>query len=99
MTTITDRSDTAVPERPTPTAASVDRRMRLFNATCVGVLIALALIWLVPLFWAVDTSLKPNAETTNPTWKIENPTLESYRTLLEQGDIINWYAASIITAT
>ncbi|GAA0956554.1 carbohydrate ABC transporter permease [Virgisporangium aurantiacum] len=99
MTTITDRSDAAATERPSPTAASVDRRMRVFNATCVGVLIALALLWLVPLLWAVDTALKPNAETTNPTWKIENPTLESFRTLLEQGDIINWYASSLITAT
>lgn len=99
MTTITDRSDTAETERPSPTAVSVDRRMRVFNATCVGVLIALALLWLVPLLWAVDTAIKPNAETTNPTWKIENPTLESFRTLLEQGDILNWYAASLITAT
>jgi multiple sugar transport system permease protein len=99
MTTITDRSDAAATERPSPTAVSVDRRMRVFNATCVGVLIALALLWLVPLLWALDTALKPNAETTNPTWKIENPTLESFRTLLEQGDILNWYAASLITAT
>jgi multiple sugar transport system permease protein len=99
MTTITDRSDTAETQRPSPTAVSVDRRMRVFNATCVGVLIALALLWLVPLLWAVDTAIKPNAETTNPTWKIENPTLESFRTLLEQGDILNWYAASLITAT
>lgn len=78
---------------------TADRRLRLFNATCVGVLVAFAALWLVPLLWAVDTALKPNAETTNPTWKIENPTLESFRTLLEQGDILNWYAASLITAT
>ena len=80
-------------------AASADRRLKLFNRTCVGVLIAFALLWLVPLAWAVDTSIKPNGETTNPTWRIMDPTLESYRTLLNQGDIINWYAASIITST
>jgi multiple sugar transport system permease protein len=79
-------------------AVSVDRRIRLFNAFCAGILIALALIWLVPLAWAVDTAIKPNAETTNPTWRIENPTLESFRTLLEQGAILNWYAASFITS-
>jgi multiple sugar transport system permease protein len=98
MTTIAperQRDDT----RAAALAVSVDRRMRLFNATCAGVLIALALIWLVPMAWAVDTAIKPNAETTNPTWKIDDPTLASFRTLLEQGDILNWYAASFITST
>ena len=80
------------------TSASVDRRVRLFNRCCVGVLIAFALIWLVPLAWAVDTALKPNAETTKATWLIESPTLASFRTLLSQGDILNWYAASFITS-
>lgn len=78
--------------------ASVDRRTRLFNRTCVGVLIAFAILWLVPLAWAVDTALKPNSETTNPTWAIDNPTLASFGALLAQGDILNWYAASFITS-
>jgi multiple sugar transport system permease protein len=97
MATITEERESTV--RPDPVTRSVDRRTRLFNATCVGVLIAFAAIWLVPLLWALDTAIKPNAETTNPTWRIENPTLESFRTLLEQGDILNWYAASFITST
>jgi len=79
--------------------ASADRRTRLFNRCCVGVLIAFALLWLVPLAWAVDTSLKPNGETTDPTWAIHNPTFASFRSLLAQGDIFNWYAASFITST
>ncbi len=77
---------------------SADRRTRIFNRACAGVLIAFAILWLVPLAWALDTALKPNGETVNPTWLIENPTLESYRTLLAQGDILNWYAASFITS-
>ena len=80
-------------------AASVDRRTRLFNRCCTGVLIAFAILWLVPLAWALDTSLKPNGETTNPTWWIEHPTLASFRTLIAEGDILNWYAASFITST
>ena len=82
---------TIAPERPrqdsgssAALARSVDFRIKLFNRVCAGVLIALALIWLVPLAWTVDTALKPNAETTNPTWRIENPTLASFQTLLEQ---------------
>jgi len=52
----------------------------------------------VPIAWAVDTSLKPNAETTKTTWWIDHPTLDSYRTLFAQGDIWNWYASSFITS-
>jgi multiple sugar transport system permease protein len=77
-------------------AASADRRTRLFNRCCTGVLIAFALLWLVPLAWALDTALKPNGETINPTWVIENPTLASFQTLLAEGNILNWYAASFI---
>jgi multiple sugar transport system permease protein len=83
----------------TAPGARYDTRVKLFNRVCTGVLIAFALLWLVPLAWALDTALKPNAETTATTWAIENPTLESFRTLLEQGDILNWYATSFITAT
>ncbi|GAA3740141.1 carbohydrate ABC transporter permease [Plantactinospora mayteni] len=82
----------------TALAISVDRRLRLFNRCCVGVLLAFALLWLVPLAWALDTSLKPNAETTDPTWLIENPTLLSYRTVLAQSDILNWYLSSFVTS-
>jgi multiple sugar transport system permease protein len=84
---------------PTVTQHSVDRRIKLFNGVCIGVLIAFALLWLVPIAWTIDTALKPNSETTNPTWAIENPTLASFRTLLAQGDIWNWYASSFITST
>ena len=79
--------------------ALADRRLKLFNRVCAGVLIALALIWLVPIAWTIDTALKPNAETTTPTWLIENPTFASFTTLFQQGDILNWYAASFITST
>jgi multiple sugar transport system permease protein len=84
---------------PTVTQASINRRIKLFNAVCAGVLIAFALLWLVPIAWTVDTALKPNAETTNPTWAIKNPTLASFRTLFAEGDIWNWYASSFIIST
>ena len=84
---------------PTVTRESIDRRIKLFNALCAGVLIAFALLWLVPIAWTIDTALKPNAETTNPTWAIENPTFASFQTILAQGDIWNWYASSFIIST
>jgi multiple sugar transport system permease protein len=84
---------------PTVTQASVDRRIKVFNRVCTGVLIAFALIWLVPIAWTIDTALKPNAETTNTTWWINDPTFASFRTLFAEGNIWNWYASSFITAT
>src|SRR3954470_19952817 len=83
------------------TAAAYDRRNKLFNRVCLGVLIAFALLWLVPIAWAIDTALKPHAETPKapPTWLIENPTLESFRTTLASGDIWKWYMSSFITST
>jgi multiple sugar transport system permease protein len=79
-------------------ADSADRRTRVFNRCCTGVLIAFAILWLVPLAWALDTALKPNGETTNPTWAIDSPTFASFKALLAEGDIVNWYAASFITS-
>jgi multiple sugar transport system permease protein len=86
--------------RATTTAASYDSRNKLFNRVCLGVLIAFSLLWLVPIAWAVDTSIKPNAETTKApvTWFIDNPTLESFRTVLAQGDIWKWYLSSFLTS-
>jgi len=97
----TDTTRPTVPaERARATAAAYDRRNKLFNRVCLGVLIAFALIWLVPIAWAIDTAFKPNAETTKvpPTWVIENPTLDSFRTVLQQGDIWKWYLSSFITS-
>jgi multiple sugar transport system permease protein len=97
MATVTDTP----PQQTTPTEltqAAIDNRVKLFNRVCAGVLIAFALIWLVPIAWTIDTALKPNAETTDTTWAIHHPTLASFTALFSQGDIWNWYAASFITS-
>src|SRR3954454_3116273 len=98
-------TDTATPVATTTRgestrSASFDSRYRLFNWICFGVLVVFALMWLVPLGGAVDTSLKPNAETTKvpTTWFIENPTLDSYRSTLQQGDMPKWLASSFLTS-
>ncbi len=73
-------------------------RTRLFNGVCVGALIAFALLWLIPLLWAVDTSLKPEGETTKVpvTWLIENPTFEAYTKVISAGNLLQWYTNSAI---
>ena len=80
------------------TQAKIDFRHKLFNRICFGVLIAFALLWLVPLAWAVDTALKPNAETTRTTWLIDNPTFAAFQRVLDDTAIMNWFGASLITA-
>jgi multiple sugar transport system permease protein len=93
---------TAAPPRDIPddeVARSVRRRVKLFNRVCAGVLIAFALLWLVPLAWALDTALKPNSETTRTTWLIDDPTLGSFTRALRDTDILSWYGASFITST
>lgn len=83
------------------TGAVYDQRLKWFSWIAFAALMIFALIWLIPIAWAIDTALKPNAETTQVpvTWLIENPTLESFRSVLAQGDMVNWLAASFITST
>jgi multiple sugar transport system permease protein len=66
-----------------------------------AVLGALAVIWLVPLAWAVATSLKPDADTTIApvSWRGSTQTLDAYRNALEQGNILKWYFNSLVTAS
>ena len=71
------------------------------RAVIYAVLVVLALIWVVPVAWAVATSLKPDAETTVAPveWFGSKVTLEAYRAALEQGNILKWYFNSLVTAT
>jgi multiple sugar transport system permease protein len=95
VTTVLDRQDAGA---VTATTSQVQGRVKLFNRICTGVLIAFALLWLVPLAWALDTSLKPNAETVKTTWMIDNPTFAAFRNTLQNTDILKWYGASFITS-
>ncbi|MET1005736.1 MAG: carbohydrate ABC transporter permease [Propionibacteriaceae bacterium] len=74
-------------------------RVKLFNRICVGVLIAFALLWLVPLLWALDTALKPNAETTKTTWAIGDPTVDAFARTIRDTDILTWFGSSLFIAT
>ena len=81
------------------TMERIHRREKLFNRICAGVLIAFALLWLVPLLWAVDTAVKPNTETTRTTWLIDSPTLDAFTRTLRDTDMWSWYGASFIVSS
>jgi multiple sugar transport system permease protein len=78
-----------------------DWRTKLFNRVSLGVLIALAILWLVPLAWAVDTAVKPEAETTRVplSWLPDVLTFDAFDQVIGAGDLLHWYVNSAITAT
>ena len=81
-----------------PTA---DRRARYFNWFCASVLLVFAAIWLIPLLWALDTSLKPDGViAAQPTsWWSSTWTVNAYQTLFKLGNIQAWYLNSFVIAT
>ncbi|MEU8611704.1 carbohydrate ABC transporter permease [Actinoplanes sp. NPDC048791] len=83
----------------TDLAQRAETRVKLFNRICFGVLIAFALLWLVPLAWALDTALKPNSETTRTTWAISDPTLDAFSRVLRDTDILTWFGSSLFIST
>ncbi|GIL30510.1 carbohydrate ABC transporter permease [Actinocatenispora comari] len=92
-----------VPEAPTrraPAKAPTDPRHRAFTVLCVVVLVILAALWLVPMLWAVDTSIRPESEiTTSPaTWWTSHPSLDAYRQVLSAGRMPVWYLNSFLVA-
>jgi multiple sugar transport system permease protein len=62
--------------------------------------LALALLWLIPLAWAVDTAVKPEDETTRVPlrWIPEVFTLDAFRSVFAQGDIQRWLLNSTVVA-
>jgi len=74
---------------------------RTFNIVAGVILGVFAVIWLIPSLWALKTSLTDNATAAlgaDVILKDANPTLHSYATLFQAGDIWNWYLASAITS-
>jgi len=75
-------------------------RTRLFGRTVTGVVIALALVWLIPIAWALDTSVKEENDTIAipATWNIPHFTWSAYSSVFSATDIGRWYINSAIVA-
>jgi multiple sugar transport system permease protein len=76
------------------------RRMRPSNVAAFLVLFIVSVAWVVPLAWAVDTSLKPEGQTTPipPTWSSSRWTIGAYLQVLDNGNLSRWFANSAITS-
>ncbi|ORT55737.1 carbohydrate ABC transporter permease [Streptomyces sp. CB03238] len=58
--------------------------------------LALVVVWVLPLAWAVATSLKPESETTRTPleWFGSTLTLDAYRQVWKSGDLTQWMVNS-----
>jgi multiple sugar transport system permease protein len=88
----------SAPAAPRGAVAAANWRESLFRRAVTGVVIALALVWLVPVAWTLDTSIKPeNATILIPaTWKVSGPTLSAYGAVFSATDLGRWYLNSAI---
>ena len=79
---------------------TTDWRARYFNWFCVSVLVVFAAIWIIPLLWALDTSIKPDAViAAQPTsWWSSTWTFHAYSELFNIGNIQVWYLNSFVIA-
>lgn len=96
-------STIAVPRRRAEARAkgrTVDWRARYFTWFCGSVLLVFAAIWVIPLLWALDTSLKPDAViAAQPTsWWSGSWTFHAYQELFNIGNIQTWYLNSFVIA-
>lgn len=94
-------SAAAPPARRPNAGTGTETGSRAFTIISRIVVIAFALLWLVPTLWAIRTSLVSNDTASlgaEAVLKDTSPTLHSYSVLLQTGDIWNWYLASAVTS-
>jgi len=75
-------------------------KTRLANLGALLVLIILAIIWLLPLAWTLDTALKPEGETTIVplTWFSAHFNLAAFAETLSSTSLLQWYFNSVLTS-
>ena len=87
--------------RPPPAGKDQTRR-KITNWLALGILLVAAIIWLIPLAWALDTALKTEADTTTVpvTWIPPSGfTAESFGEVLAAGNLLRWYFNSFLTSS
>ncbi|WP_329555041.1 carbohydrate ABC transporter permease [Streptomyces sp. NBC_00696] len=69
------------------------------QAALTAVAAALSLVWLSPLVWALSTSLKtPTESVSAPHWIPDHVTLESWKSVIDAGNIPNWFVNSVVVS-
>jgi multiple sugar transport system permease protein len=88
------------PVRSNETISSNKRGRQIGNGAALVVLIVLAILWLLPILWAIDTSFKPEGETTTVpiSWLASHFTLAAYISTFATTSLPLWYFNSILTS-
>lgn len=75
-------------------------RKTILQGVAFVVMLIVAVLWIIPLAWAVDTALKPESETTAVpvSWMPSHFTLDAFVKVLSAGGIVRWYVNSAITS-
>jgi multiple sugar transport system permease protein len=66
----------------------------------VGLIIIVAVLWILPVLWMVSTSFKPESMVMQavPRWIPEVFTLDNYRGVLQRADLFRWIFNSVTVA-
>lgn len=75
---------------------------KVARVVAFAILAFVALSWLLPLAWAIDTSLKTEvqAQSLPLTWFPDGGfTLENYRTVFERGEVFTWMWNTLLVAS
>lgn len=83
--------------KPPPTLAV--RLARMWGAAVTVLTVVLAAAWFFPLYWAVITSVKPEADTITapPTLWPKTFDLSSYTYIFQNSPIVRWYVNSVLS--
>jgi multiple sugar transport system permease protein len=70
------------------------------NGAAFALLVVLAIIWVMPILWAIDTSLKPEGETTAipVSWLASHFTLAAFISTFATTSLPLWYFNSFLTS-
>ncbi|MBV9228387.1 MAG: carbohydrate ABC transporter permease, partial [Chloroflexi bacterium] len=70
------------------------------NWAALALLVVLAIIWVIPILWAIDTSLKPEGETTAipVSWLASHFTLAAFISTFATTNLPQWYFNSFLTS-
>lgn len=91
---------TAMPGATTQAAGNKRWSQKLGSGAAFVLLVVLAIIWVLPLLWALDTSLKPEGETTAIplSWLASHFTLDAFVTTFATTSMGRWYFNSALTS-